>query len=84
MVGICRRCVDAEARLPKAILMKRINRAADRALGSPERYYCTVFADRDAAALGVGMLGMAGLCEQTIEALGWGGAPVSVDDSVGI
>lgn len=71
VVGICQRCVDAEVRLPRSARQKRINRAATRALGDPARYYCTMYADPATASMAVGMLGVAGLCEQTVEALGW-------------
>lgn len=57
--------------------MKRIGRAGDRALGDPEKFYCTMYADKATAGMAVGMLGMADLSEQTVLALGWAGAPIS-------
>ena len=73
VVGICLLCCQAEARLPKKTRQKRIARAADRAMANPLRYYCALFADPGAVHIAVGMLGMAGLSEQTVEALGWSG-----------
>lgn len=71
VVGICRRCTGEEAKLPASLLYRRMQPAADRALNDPERYYCTIYADRGAAILATALLGHPEYATRTLMALGW-------------
>jgi hypothetical protein len=85
VVGICRRCTAAEARLPKTIRGKRLNRALDRALAEPDKYLVKLFPDRGAAEVALALLQHPELGGDMLQALGWWTAPPGLtrsDDQV--
>lgn len=56
LIGICPRCTAAEARLPRAIMWKRLNRSLVRALAEPEKYLVKVYLDSGAAQAALALL----------------------------
>ena len=85
MVGICQRCSTAEARLPRATRVKRMNRALDRALAEPEKFLVKLFPDIGAAQLALAMLQHPEHGREMLEGLGWWTAPPGLarrDDQV--
>jgi hypothetical protein len=71
VVGICQRCTTAEARLPRSIRVKRMNRALDRALAEPEKFLVKLFPDIGAAQLALAMLQHPEHGRAMLEGLGW-------------
>ncbi|MDZ4254839.1 MAG: hypothetical protein U1A72_19890 [Sulfuritalea sp.] len=71
VIGICRRCANEEQRLPHAVHMRRMQPALERALADPAHFYCTIYADINAAVLAVSLLALPDFTTRTLAALGW-------------
>lgn len=71
VVAICRRCAGTASKLSTNTYRKMLDRAATRALATPEKYLLTITTDAGAARLALGLLGHPAHVLETINALGW-------------
>lgn len=72
LVGLCRRCHEANGRLPAGVVQKRLNAAARLAAGDTSgRFWTARFPDPGAARLAAGMCGHAQHADEVAQALGW-------------
>ena len=71
VIGLCRTCTLAGARLSLPARSRRLERAASIALEKPGRYLCCLFADRGAANLATGLLGHPQYANEMLNLLGW-------------
>jgi hypothetical protein len=71
VIGICRRCINEEARLPESLHIRRLQPAIDRALNDPGLYLATIYDDIGAAVLAVALVGHPDYATRTLQALGW-------------
>ena len=71
VVGLCRTCALASARLSLPARSRRLERAVSIALEKPRRYLCCLFADRGAANLATGLLGHPQYASEMLNIMGW-------------
>lgn len=72
LLGFCRRCNQANDRLPAGTRQKRMNAAARLAASDTSgRYWTARFPDHGAAVLAAHMLGHPATAADTAAALGW-------------
>lgn len=71
-LGVCNRCHQANGRLPRGTVQKRLNAAAALAAGdTTARFWTARFPDHGAARLAAHMLGHPDTAPETAAALGW-------------
>lgn len=71
VLGLCRRCVTAQQRLPLGVAHKRLIGAARRALTDSHRCYTARLPDLGAAQLTAGLLAHPRHASEAAQALGW-------------
>lgn len=71
VLGVCLPCQARARRLPLSTRMKLYDRAADRALASPDRYLCTLYPTAATARLAHGLLLQQDLTVQVMRVMGW-------------
>jgi hypothetical protein len=71
VMAICARCSAAEDKLPQALRSKRLERAIERALCDPRRFFCNTYKDIGAALVIAGMLAHPNHSSAAVVALEW-------------